>query len=154
MKINDERIRLQRQKIGSDTFGILYIGLIVSTLYQQLILNAPFTQYCAEFILFMISGIYIVVRNILIGNGIFGDNANNQKIVILNSLVSATTITAIITFLNSPHNSYRTIDQAPYMLLTSIIVFIISVIIAFLGFETLYFASKKRQEQIEKKFND
>ena len=40
--IQDERIVLQRRKVGSDAFGILFYGLLASVLVQQFILLAPF----------------------------------------------------------------------------------------------------------------
>lgn len=43
--IIDERVLLQKSKIGSDGFQILLIGLIASILIQQYIFDAPFSQY-------------------------------------------------------------------------------------------------------------
>ena len=50
--IQDERIVLQRRKVGSDAFGILFYGLLASVLAQQFIL-CTFSQYAAELILLL-----------------------------------------------------------------------------------------------------
>lgn len=66
--IEDERIAAQRRKIQSDACGILLIVLLVSTLVQQYVFDAPFSQYAVEFVCFVGASIYIVIRNIISGN--------------------------------------------------------------------------------------
>lgn len=78
-KIQDERIIFQKQKIGSDAFGIVFFGLLISVLLQQFVFEATFSQYAAEFILFVVAAIYIIVRNIMVGIDLFGDSAIGQK---------------------------------------------------------------------------
>jgi len=34
-------------------------------------LDAPFSQYVVEFVLFMVAAVYIVVGNIIVGNNLF-----------------------------------------------------------------------------------
>ena len=43
-KIQDERIIFQKQKIGSDAFGIVFFGLLISVLLQQFELKATFSN--------------------------------------------------------------------------------------------------------------
>jgi hypothetical protein len=61
VNIQDERIVYQKRKIGSDAFGIIYFGLIISILLQQFMFDAPFSQYAAEFVLFVVAAVYIIV---------------------------------------------------------------------------------------------
>lgn len=40
----DERVLVQKRKIGSDAFNMLFFGLLISVLVQQYLFNSPFTQ--------------------------------------------------------------------------------------------------------------
>lgn len=101
---NDERVLAQKRKIQSDGFAILFFGLLLSVLVQQYIFNAPVSQYIVELILFIIMSIYLIVRNIMVGNDIFSTNTSSdtssKKIIIINSFVCGLTITIINTTLN------------------------------------------------------
>lgn len=81
-KIQDERIIFQKQKIGSDAFGIVFFGLLISVLLQQIVFEAPLSQYAAEFILFTVAAIYVVLRNIVAGIDIFCEGTEGRRIVI------------------------------------------------------------------------
>lgn len=152
--IQDERIISQKWKIGSDAFGIIYFGLIVSILLQQFMFNAPFSQYAAEFILFMVAAVYIVVRNIIVGNNLFGDRFKGQKMVIINSIVCGTTITAITTTLNSINFGLEKMGGERGIALIALMTFISGALVSFIGFEFLYIINKKRQKQIDDKYTD
>ena len=152
--IKDERIVFQKRKIGSDTFGIVYFGLIASILLQQFILEAQFSQYAAEFIIFAVATVYIVVRNIIVGNNIFGESSNGQKMVIINSLISGITITVITTTLNSINYGLDKMGGVPGIALTALITFASGAFVSFIGFEILYRINEKRQKQITEKYND
>lgn len=154
VNIQDERIVLQKRKIGSDAFGFIYFGLILSVLIQQFMFEAPFVQYAAEFILFMVGAIYIIVRNIMVGNSLFGDQSNGQKIVVINSLVCSITITTITTTLNTANYGLEKMGGATGIALTALITFISGLIVSFACFEFLYIMNEKRQKQIENKYND
>ncbi|MEA4813293.1 MAG: DUF6773 family protein, partial [Oscillospiraceae bacterium] len=96
----DERVLAQKRKIGSDAFNILWIGLLISVLVQQYLFNAPFAQYAVEFVLFIAASIYIVIRNLMVGNDLFRSPKGGQVIVIINSLVCGLTVAVINTILN------------------------------------------------------
>jgi hypothetical protein len=153
-KNQDERVLAQKRKIQSDAFVILFLGLLMSVLIQQFIFNAPVSQYIVEFIFFIFSSIYLLIRNIVDGNDIFSSNRSVQKIILMNSLVCGLTITIINTTLNyiKLGNLFKT--DFTNTLLISLITFICSTIIAFLAFKLLYIANMKRKKQIETKFND
>lgn len=154
VNIQDERIVFQKRKIGSDAFGIIYFGLIISILLQQFMFGAPFSQYAAEFVLFMVAAVYIVVRNIIVGNNLFGDSSNEQKMVIINSLVCGVTIAAITTTLNSVNFGLGKMGGLTGIALTAFITFASGALVSFIGFEFLYIINKKRQKQIDDKYND
>jgi len=154
VKIQDERIVSQKRKIGSDAFGIIYFGLIISILLQQFMFDAPFSQYAAEFVLFMVAAVYIIVRNIIVGNSLFGDSSNGQKIVIINSLVCGVTIAAITTTLNSVNFGLEKMGGSTGIALTAFITFASGALVSFICFEFLYIINKKRQKQIDDRYND
>lgn len=153
-KIQDERVISQKRKIGSDAFGIVFFGLLVSILFQQLMFNAPFSQYAAEFILFVVASIYIIVRNIMVGIDLFGDSAIGQKTVILNCIVTGITIAVITTTLNTINFGLEKMGGVSGLALTAIITFVSGALITFMGFELLYLINKKRQKQLDDKFRD
>lgn len=154
INIQDERIISQKRKIGSDAFGIVYFGLIVSILLQQFIFNASFSQYAVEFILFIIAAAYIVIRNIIVGNDIFGDRFHGQKLVIINSVVCGITISAITTTLNSANFGLEKMGGPSGIALVALITFISGAFVSFIGFELLYIMNKKRQKQLDEKYKD
>lgn len=152
--IQDERIIFQKRKIGSDAFGIVYIGLIVSILVQQFVYDAPFKQYAAEFILFMAAAVYVVVRNITVGHNLFGESGTGQKMVIINSLVCGITISAVTTTLNSISYGMDKMGGISGIALVGLITFISGALVSFIGFQSLHIMNRKRQKQLEDKLTN
>jgi hypothetical protein len=152
--IQDERVLAQKRKIGSDAFELLFYGLLLSVLVQQFVFNAPFIQYAVEFILFIVSSVYILIRNLMIGNDIFSSNNSGQKIVILNSLVCGFTVSIINTALNYIKLGNLFTTDSPNIILISLFTFICATATAFFAFEILYIANKRRKQQIDSKFSD
>ncbi|MGF7143317.1 putative copper export protein [Anaerotaenia torta] len=153
-KINDERVLAQKRKIQSDAFAILFFGLLLSVLIQQIMFNAPVSQYIVEFIFFISASIYLLVRNIMYGNDIFSPNKPGHRSVIINSLVCGLTITVIHTTLNYMRLGSLFTTDFTNTLLVTLITFLCSTIIAFVAFELLYIVSEKKKQQIETKFKD
>jgi hypothetical protein len=152
--IQDERIVSQKRKIGSDAFGIVFYGLLISILIQQYMFDAPFSQYAAEFILFMAAAIYVVCRNIIVGNNLFNNSFKGQKMVVINSVVCGLTISIITTTFNTMNLGLEKMGGIPLIAITSLITFFCGAITSFIGFEVLYILNKKRQQQIDDKYND
>ncbi|GAB6110079.1 DUF6773 family protein [Fusibacter bizertensis] len=145
----DERILAQKRKIGSDAFNIIWIGLLISVLVQQYLFDAPFTQYAVEIILFIAGAIYVVVRNLFVGNDLFASKKHNHMLVIINSLVCGITVTIINTILN--YINYSDVAPLPISLntvLVALITFVSATITAFVPLELLYLANKKKQSKI------
>ena len=152
--IKDERVISEKRKIASDAFGIVYFGLITSILIQQFAFEAPFSQYAAEFILFAVAAVYIVARNIIVGNNIFGDRSSGQKMVVVNSLVSGITITAITTTLNTVRYGTDKMGGTSGIALVAFITFISGALVSYSGFKLLNIMNLKRQKQIDEKFSE
>ncbi|KGK86425.1 DUF6773 family protein [Clostridium sp. HMP27] len=153
-KIQDERILIQKRKIGSDAFQILFYGLLLSALIQQYMFNAPFSQYAAEVILFIAISVYIIVRNIMVGNDLFESSKYSQKLVVLNSLVTGLVVAIINTTLNYMKLGEWFKRDIINTLLVAAVTFLSSSIITFIAFETLYIVNKKKQKKIESMLND
>lgn len=153
-KIQDERILAQKRKIGSDAFQILFYGLLLSVLVQQYMFNAPFSQYAVEIVLFIAISIYIIVRNIMVGNDLFESSKHNQKLVVVNSLVSGLVVAIINTTLNYLRLGDLFKKDIANTILISAITFLCASIIAFVAFEILYVVNKKKQKQIELMLNN
>lgn len=154
INIQDERIIFQKRKIGSDAFGIIFYGLLISILIQQYMFDAPFPQYAAEFILFMVAAIYVVCRNIIVGNNLFNNSFKGQKIVVINSVVCGLTIAVITTTFNTMNYGFEKMGGATLIAITAFITFFCGALTSFIGFEILYILNKKRQKQIDDKYND
>ena len=152
--IQDERVISQKRKIGSDALGMVYIGLLISILIQQFMFEAPFSQYAAEFILFMLLAFYVVIRNIMVGNSLFDSNLNGQKVVLLGSLFSGLTITVITITFNIINYGMTKMGGLNGIALTGVITFAFSVLASFIGFKFLYLINKKRQKQLDDKYVD
>lgn len=152
--LDDERVILQKRKIGSDAFAIIFYGLLISVLVQQFLLKAPFSQYAAELVIFLVGAVYILVRNIVVGNSLFGVGGRGQIIVVLNSLVTGATVAIIATVLNTINYGVKGMGGAPNIALVALITFACGAIPAFIGFEALFLINKKRQQQIEERYGD
>jgi len=148
-KIQDERILMQKRKIGSDAFQITFYGLLLSVLVQQYMFNAPFSQYAVEIILFIAISIYIIIRNIMVGNDLFESSKHSQKIVVINSLVSGLVIAIINTTLNYIKLGDLFKTNSLNTILISAMSFLCATIISFIGFEILYLINKRKQKQIQ-----
>lgn len=153
-EIRDERILALKRRIQSDAFTLLFFGLLLSVLIQQFIFNAPVSQYIVEMIFFVISSIYILIRNIMDGNDIFSTNRSSRRMIIINSLVCGLTITIISTTLNYIKLGDLFKKDLANTLIISLITFLCSTIIAFTAYKLLHMVNLKRKRQLETKFKD
>src|SRR5665647_1524717 len=150
--INDERDTAQRRKVGNETCNLLMVGLLLSLLIQQTMLDAPFKQYAAEFICFFAASFYIVVRNLALGTDFITRREKNRKWLIFSSLVGGTTMTALLSIQN--YAEYG--DKHNFITLTGtiLIFFVTSTALMFFGFSSLYTLNRKRQIKIAKKLDE
>lgn len=153
-KIQDERVLAQKRKIGNDAFQILIYGLFLSILVQQYMFNASFSQYVVELILLITISIYVIIRNIMMGNDLFTSQKTGQKLVVINSLVCGLIIAVVNTILNYIKLGDLFKIDIVNTLLVSFITFLCGSFTVFIVLETLYIANKKKQMQIESKLKD
>ena len=153
-KIQDERVLSQKRKIGNDAFQIISLGLFLSVLVQQYIFDAPFSQYAVEMILLITVSLYVIVRNIMVGNDIFDSNKVNQRVVIINSIICGIIITIVNTILN--YIKFRDIFTTDIVnsVVVSLVTFVCASVGSFVVLQILYVINKRKQIQIEIQLED
>ncbi|MBC6003691.1 hypothetical protein H8891_07740 [Paeniclostridium sp. NSJ-45] len=153
-KIQDERVLSQKRKIGNDAFQIISLGLFLSVLVQQYIFDAPFSQYAVEMILLITVSLYVIVRNIMVGNDIFNSNKVNQRVVIINSIICGIIITIVNTILN--YIKFREIFTTDIVnsVVVSLVTFVCASVVSFVVLQILYVINKRKQIQIEIQLED
>lgn len=153
-KIQDERVLSQKRKIGNDAFQIISLGLFLSVLVQQYIFDAPFSQYAVEMILLITVSLYVIVRNIMVGNDIFDSNKVNQRVVIINSIICGIIITIVNTILN--YIKFRKIFTTDIVnsVVVSLVTFVCASVVSFVVLQILYVINKRKQLQIETQLED
>lgn len=146
----DERVLTLRRKIQSDAFQIIILGLLASILIQQNVFKAPFSQYAVEAIMLVTASIYVVVRNLMVGNDIFDSAKYGRKLVIINSLVCGVAVAVVNAVLND--NLFKAgILSAVFVV---VITFLSATFTSFVVLELFYRVNKKKQERLEAHLND
>lgn len=153
-KIQDERVLSQKRKIGNDAFQIISLGLFLSVLVQQYIFDAPFSQYAVEMILLITVSLYVIVRNIMVGNDIFDSNKVNQRVVIINSIICGIIITIVNTILNYIKFRDIFITDIVNSVVVSLVTFVCASFVSFVVLQILYVINKRKQIQIEIQLED
>ena len=122
-QINDERVINERRKITAEAYGLIMIFLLISMLVKQFIFHSEFNEYAVEFIAFFGSSIYIVIRNIFVGNNLYEEN--KKRLPIMNSIIMGLSSTfalasdkATTTFLLSALTAFNT-STKPFVLTES-----------------------------------
>ncbi|MCH1966182.1 DUF6773 family protein [Paraclostridium sordellii] len=87
VKDKDERVIAQRRKIQSDGFQLLIYALLLSVVVQQIFLQSPPSQYMAELLCLIGAGFYSLIRNLNLGNNVFGDDSDSNKSIFKNALL-------------------------------------------------------------------
>lgn len=152
--IQDERVLAQKRKISSDAFQLVWIALIISVLVQQYLFDAPFSQYCVEFICFFMASIYILVRNFNVGNDIYGDKNSSKKIILINSLVVGISVGITVTALNYAKYGHLNAENLSSFLVSGLITFIVATFVSYLIASFLNRANRKKQASIETKLDE
>ena len=84
----DERIVVERRKINSEAYGILFIVLLMSVLIQHYLLEAPIEQYAVELICFVGISVYTLIRYMTIGHDLFGEGKRARYIPLISGIVT------------------------------------------------------------------
>lgn len=95
----DERVIAQRRKIQSDGYRFLIYALFISIIVQMFFLKAPPSQYMVEFLCLVGAGFYNLIRNLNIGNNLYGNDVNSGKRIFKNIIISAVISVIIIAIL-------------------------------------------------------
>ncbi|MEG2789800.1 MAG: DUF6773 family protein [Romboutsia sp.] len=142
IKNKDERVIAQRRKIQSDGFQLLIYGLLLSVLVQQVFLQAPPSQYMAELLCLIGAGFYNLIRNLNLGNNIFGDDSDSSKSIFKNALFSGVGSVIFAALLTGEKN----IGNLLSCFLTFTVVFCGMTYL-------LYYISKKKQDEIKRELD-
>lgn len=142
VKNQDERVLTQRRKIQNDGFQLLTYALLLSVLVQQFFLQAPPSQYMAEFLCLLGAGFYHLIRILNLGDDFFCDDKGSGKRLFKNALISGVGSVILFAVLSGEKN---TGDLLGYFLTFTV---------AFGGMTYLiYYISKKKRDKIEKELD-
>ncbi|WP_052356765.1 DUF6773 family protein [Faecalimicrobium dakarense] len=142
VKNQDERVLTQRRKIQSDGFQLLIYALLILVVVQQFFLQAPPSQYMAEFLCLVGAGFYNLIRNLNIGNNLFGDDKGSGKRLFKNILFSGVGSVILFALLTGEKD------------IGDLLSYFLTFIVAFSGMNYLiYYISKKKQDKIERELD-
>lgn len=142
IKNQDERVISQRRKIQSDGFQFLIYALFLSVLIQQIFLQAPPSQYMAELLCLIGAGFYNIIRNLNIGNNLFGDDSNSGKRLLKHTIFSGIGSVILVAIITGETNIWN--------LLISGLTFAIT----FGGMTYFfYYISKRKQDKIKRELD-
>lgn len=151
----DEREINVRRKIGSDAFTILMFILLLSTLVKQFVFKTPPENYAVEIASFVIMSFYVVLRNIASGLSIYGNEKKSKYIPILNSLVTALTVTVVIGIQNYLQYSSRYQGgDVKYFLGVLAVTFISAFLGTYIVMTLFASMNKAKQERIKSKLDE
>ncbi|MFB0919057.1 MAG: hypothetical protein QMB63_08335 [Clostridiaceae bacterium] len=148
----DEREINVRRKIGSDAFTILMFILLLSTLVKQFVFKTPPENYAVEIASFVIMSFYVVLRNIASGLSIYGNEKKSKYIPILNSLVTALTVTVVIGIQN--YLQYSSRYQGGDVLGVLAVTFISAFLGTYIVMTLFASMNKAKQERIKSKLDE
>lgn len=149
-RVEDERVLLEKRKIGSDGFQIVFFALLISILVQQFIFNAPFIQYAYEFILFITISIYILFRNYIVGNDLYETYRSTHKMNILTSVVCGMVVAVINLIQRGTVVNFGTTDS----ILIFGVTFVSAALTAFVGLTLYHTLNKNRQKKLEARLDE
>ncbi|MGX4600170.1 DUF6773 family protein [Faecalimicrobium sp. JNUCC 81] len=142
VKNQDERVLAQRRKIQSDGFQLLTYALLISVVVQQFLLQAPPSQYMAEFLCLVGAGFYNLIRNLNIGNNLFGDDKSSGKRLFKNTIFSGVGSVILFALLTGDKNIGNLLSY--FLTFTAV-----SGCMTYL----VYYISKKKKNKIERELD-
>jgi len=149
-RYEDERVRLQRLKIGNEALSLLLIFLMVSTLYKQFVSDASFSEYAIEFLGFLGASVYILVRNMIAGNNVF-TNLRNKALYIIPLICGLATAAASF-FMN---RDYHQSGENVWLSIVSIAIsFVSSAVGAFIMIYAITKINEKRTKKLEEQYEE
>lgn len=142
VKNKDERVIAQRRKIQSDGFQLLIYALLLSVVVQQIFLQSPPSQYMAELLCLIGAGFYSLIRNLNLGNNVFGDDSDSSKSIFKNALLYALGSVVFAALLTGEKN------------IGYLLSYFLTFTIVFSGINYLFnYISKKKQDKIKRELD-
>lgn len=139
----DEREEQEMNRIGSGMFWFVYVLLFISIM-AQMIMGAEYTQWIAEFVVFMISCVAMVVVSIRGGHWevyVAPKTKNN----VIYGLVSAT-IATVMDVLIAREKLFANFDLKKLLLILAI--FIVTFVVVFVILQITMFITLKRRKRL------
>lgn len=141
-KIIDERILSQRRNIQSHAYSVLISCLLISILFQQFVLNAPFSQVAAEFFSLIAAGIYVVASHLYAGIDIWDANSTSKKKLLFNSILGGLICVISLVVIAGERNTGN-----------MALIFISFTVAFFIGHSIIYNLVRKKQKEIDEELN-
>lgn len=142
VKNKDERVIAQRRKIQSDGFQLLIYALLLSVVVQQIFLQSPPSQYMAELLCLIGAGFYSLIRNLNLGNNVFGDDSDSSKSIFKNALLYGLGSVVFAALLTCEKN------------IGYLLSYFLTFTIVFSGINYLFnYISKKKQDKIKRELD-
>lgn len=145
--IQDERVINEKSKIINQAFYLIMIFLISSILVQQYVFKAGFKEYLTEAICFFGGCIYIIIRNISVGNSLVPKN--KSKLVMVNSFTSGLVI-ALVSGYNSIGKNMATNE----IIIAMISSFLVGIAGAFVTYFVIIKLNERKIKKLEAEFDD
>ncbi len=147
----DERVVIQRRKIQSDGFGLVFFLLLASVMVQQFIFDAPFEQYAVELFCFLGMSCYMIIRNLAVGNNLFGESKRAKYTPLIYSIVAGIAATAINGVLNYSRYAEKYQETGIGLFFAVLgITFISATLLTFVVLSCFGFLNKRKQSKIQK----
>ena len=142
VKDKDERVIAQRRKIQSDGFQLLIYALLLSVVVQQIFLQSPPSQYMAELLCLIGAGFYSLIRNLNLGNNVFGDDSDSSKSILKNALLYGLGSVVFAALLTGEKN------------IGYLLSYFLTFTVVFSGINYLFnYISKKKQDKIKRELD-
>jgi len=149
-KIVDERQELEMLKIEHVCFWIVFWGLCISIIVQSLFMEAPFKQFAAEWIVFMVACVGVLIGFVKKGQWDYYTKPT-MKTYLLTSLIGSLAFSIIFAIAKYKYfNEYILTVLVPLTMVIAIFLFI-------LIFAVSFFIGKmviSKQDKLEKEFSD
>lgn len=144
--VKDERVINEKRKITNEAFIFIMIILMGSMLIKQFIFKMEFSEYAVEFICYFGASIYIVFRNINIGNELFSEEFKKEKGIKL-SLITGVVVTIVNVYLLGNDGSGSNFPNL-------IVSFVSAALTTFIGWTLLIRFNERKIKKIESKLDD
>jgi len=149
----DERIKIEREKICSEAFGFLIFILMISIIVKQFVFKVPFSQYAVETICFFGAGVYIMIRSFFMGHSLSIQKNKKKNIKAYIIIIGiGTSIGIATTAIENPDDFFT--GNIWLVVLKLIGRFIFAATISAAALYGMYSIYNKRKKKIEKKLDD